>query len=236
MNHHILSTPFEWAIDTLLRPVLILVCGMLLFNLPLLIYKTKLLFKGLLYLLFCNDKTWTPPQDPASVFGPLLSSGAKLERKTVYFVRHGESTWNETFNKGNHRSIFAFVIGFFPGLVKALLYELYLVLSGKLDSWFYDAPLSYLGRQQVDDLAAFLEQTPVDETERKHLSVLRADPGAPSSKLLCSNLRRAVSTVAAGFRDRLSRRYVTRNCFINRYVQRIISFVLVLNPNSCLRI
>ena len=208
MNSHILSLPFEWAIDTLLRPVLILVCGMLLFNLPLLIYKTKLLLKSILYLLFCNDKTWTKPQDPGSIFGPLLSSGAKVDRKTIYFVRHGESTWNDTFNKGNHRSVFAFVVGFFPGLTKAVLYELYLVLSGKLDSWFYDAPLSCLGLHQVDDLARFLKQTPTDEIEGRHLSVLRADPGAPPSKILCSNLRRAVSTVAAGFRDRLSRRYV----------------------------
>jgi hypothetical protein len=118
----------------------------------------------------------------------------------------GESTWNDVFNKGNHRSVFVFVIGFFPGLAKALLYELYLVLSGKLDSFFFDSPLSYLGLQQVDELAVFLKQNKTNTIDKGHLSVLRADPGAPPSKLLCSSLRRAASTVAAGFRDRLSRR------------------------------
>jgi hypothetical protein len=91
-------------------------------------------------------------------------------------------------------------------LIKALLYELYLVLSGKLDSWFYDSPISYLGLGQVDELAKFLKETPVDQAEAQHLAVLRADPGAPPSKIVCSSLRRAVSTIAAGFRGRLARR------------------------------
>lgn len=73
-----------------------------------------------------------------------------------------------------------------------------------LDSWFYDAPLSYLGLSQVEELATFLENSSGPEEE--FLKILRADPGAPSSKMICSNLRRAVSTLAGGFRDRLSRR------------------------------
>ncbi len=86
-----------------------------------------------MYLLLCNDKSWKKPQDPNIVFGPLLKSPEKVERKTVYFVRHGESTWNDTFNNGSHRSAVVFAVGFIPGLIKALLYELYLILSGKLD-------------------------------------------------------------------------------------------------------
>ena len=38
------------------------------------------------------------------------------------------------------------------------------------------------------------------------LSILRGEPGSPSSKIICSNLRRAISTLAAGFRERLARR------------------------------
>jgi hypothetical protein len=75
-----------------------------------------------------------------------------------------------------------------------------------LQSWFYDAPLSHLGLTQVEELANFLSSTPVDGPEAEHLKVLRADPGAPSSKILCSSLRRATSTVVGGFRDRLARR------------------------------
>ena len=72
-------------------------------------------------------------------------------------------------------------------------------------SWFYDAPLSYLGLGQVEELALFLKKTPLT-TEKDLVAVLRSDPGAPPSRILCSNLRRAISTMAAGFRDRLARR------------------------------
>lgn len=98
--------------------------------------------RGLVYLVMCNDKSWKKTEDPNIVIGPLLKSGEKLERKTVYFVRHGESTWNDTFNKGSHRSAIVFAIGFVPGLVKAVLYELYLILSGKLDRSVNDTSIS----------------------------------------------------------------------------------------------
>jgi hypothetical protein len=125
----------QWLIDNWLRPVLILCCAMLLFNLPTLIYKIWLTIEAILYLLFCNDKSWKKPQDPASIFNPVITSGGDVEKKTIYFVRHGESTWNDTFNKGSHRSALVFVIGFIPGMIKAILYELYLVLSGKMDRY-----------------------------------------------------------------------------------------------------
>lgn len=154
----------------------------------------------------CWDKSWKKPQDPGAIFGPHLIQGLPVERKTVYFVRHGESTWNDTFNKGSHRSALVFVIGFIPGLIKSVLYEIYLLLSGKLDSWFYDSPLSQFGISQADELASFLKDKPLDGPEGEHIKILRADPGSPESKIISSNLRRAVSTMVAAFRDRLSRR------------------------------
>ena len=60
-----------------------------------------------------------------------------------------------------------------------------------------------MGLHQVEDLAHFIETDTADETI---LAILRADPGAPSSKFVSSNLRRAISTLAGGFRDRLQRR------------------------------
>ena len=128
-----ISEAYEWFVENYQRPLLILTVGMLLFHFPTLLYKLKLTFQGILYLLFCNDKSWKKPQDPASIFAPVLSSGGAVGRKTVYFVRHGESTWNDTFNKGKHRSALVFAIGFIPGLIKACLYELYLILTGKMD-------------------------------------------------------------------------------------------------------
>ena len=118
-----------------LRPALILICCMLLFNLPVFLYKSSLCLSAFTYLIFCNDKSWKKPMDPGSVFGSILSEGKPVERKTIYFIRHGESTWNDTFNKGKHRSALVFALGFIPGLIKAVSYELYLVLSGKLDRY-----------------------------------------------------------------------------------------------------
>ena len=63
-----------------------------------------------------------------------------IEKKTIIFVRHGESTWNDTFNKGDRKTL-AFVQGFVPGLVKALVMEWYFWVTGQEnESWFYDAP------------------------------------------------------------------------------------------------
>ncbi|GAX21353.1 hypothetical protein FisN_6Lh081 [Fistulifera solaris] len=197
----------DWAQEDLLRPVLILLCAMLLFNLPTLLYKARLFIRAILYFIGCWDKSWSKPQDPGSIFGPHLSQGLPVERRTIYFVRHGESTWNDTFNKGKHRSTVVFILGFIPGLIKALLHELYLLLSGKLDSWFYDAPLSPLGLSQVDELRSFLLDTKnLTGTDAEHLKILRADPGAPRSTILCSNLRRSISTLVGGFSERLTRR------------------------------
>ncbi|CAB9503989.1 expressed unknown protein [Seminavis robusta] len=191
------------------RPALVLICAMLVFNLPIVIYKIGLLKSTILYLLFCNDKKWKRTSDPGAVFGPHISAGKPIERKKIYFVRHGESTWNDTFNKGNHRSTAVFILGFLPGVVKAVLFEIYLVLSGKMDSWFYDSPLSQVGLKQVEELAVFMERDP-PETDEEIIKILRADPGAKPSKFVCSNLRRAISTLAGGFRERLGRRKVDK--------------------------
>ena len=42
--------------------------------------------------------------------------------------------------------------------------------------------------------------------EADHVKIIRADPRAPKSKIVCSNLRRAASTLAGGLSDRFSRR------------------------------
>lgn len=118
------------------RPIIILLCGMLLFNLPIFLYKVRLFINSILYICFCYDKSYAKPlTDPSTYF---INTDSKInnnsvQRKTIYFVRHGESTWNDTFNKGKHRSVMVFILGFIPNLIKAILYELYLLLSGKMD-------------------------------------------------------------------------------------------------------
>lgn len=72
--------------------------------------------------------------------------------------------------------------------------------------------MSHLGLKQVEELATFLNDSPLDGPEGLHIQILRADPRqpAPQSKLLSSNLRRAASTLAGGFRDRLARRPIDK--------------------------
>ena len=63
------------------------------------IYKLKLFCLTFLYLLCCNDKKWkAPKEDPASYFpaDASVASASKIQKKTIVFVRHGESTWNDT--------------------------------------------------------------------------------------------------------------------------------------------
>jgi hypothetical protein len=64
---------------------------------------------------------------------------------------------------------------------------------------------------QVQELASFVNNRTGQKVEdtlglQQHLSILRCDPDAPRSKLVASNLRRAVSTIVGGFSDRLLRR------------------------------
>jgi len=198
-------------IDTFVRAAVLFVLGSILYNLPVFLQRIKLTILGVAYFVFCNDKSWKKPQDPGAIFQPILSNPsnkANVEKKTIIFVRHGESTWNDTFNKGHHRSALVFAIGFIPGLIKAFTYETYLILSGRVDSWFYDSPISHLGLDQVDKLAKFLSadnSAKLTKEEAEFVSILRGDPGAPSSTILCSSLRRALSTVACSFRERLAR-------------------------------
>lgn len=127
-------------------------------------------------------------------------------KKTIIFVRHGESTWNDTLNKGHHRSAMNFAVWFIPNLVKALLYEFYMLVLGIYDSWFYDSPLSQLGINQVESLHHFLlKGTGLTTREKELIAIMRGDPDTPSSKLLSSSLRRALSTVAICFQERMKR-------------------------------
>lgn len=198
-------------LDMYSRPLLLAVLCFLIFNVSTVLYKARLTILGIAYFCFCHDKSWSKQPDPQLSFAPIIAANeveTKVEKKTIIFVRHGESTWNDTFNKGSHRSALVFAIGFIPGIIKSLLYEFYLLISGKIDSWFYDSPLSHLGLSQVQSLADFLNRDPTNdkslsEAERRILQILRKDPNAPPSKLVSSNLRRALSTIAAAFQQRL---------------------------------
>ena len=168
------------------------------------------------YLILSKDKKWKKPaEDPASFF-PKDDDGelVVLRKKTVVFFRHGESTWNDTFNKGDRKST-AFLIGFIPGLIRSLVTEWYFLVRGKSDdSWFFDAPLSEKGISQAQGVAKFLRDTDPKYATPKEAKFLRLIKGEESSEktetgkcvLVSSNLRRAISTCAISLKDRLDRK------------------------------
>lgn len=206
-----------WVVASLVKPVLLMTCVCLLVKPAAAWRKCQLFLSTVQYLVLCNDKTWkTPAADPASFFDIKKDddSNSKITRKTVIFLRHGESTWNDTFNKGD-RSAVNFVLNFLPNLLSAAIAEYYFWVSGQAnESWFYDSPLSDKGKRQAEGVKKFLQQDPAFLTPREAtlVKILRGgdvagDSPTCSSLLLSSNLRRAIATMAIGFQDRFDAAY-----------------------------
>jgi hypothetical protein len=219
-----------WILASLIRPLLVLTLVCALSNPGAAYRKLQLLVISLQFLILCNDKKWKEAEDPANFFKK--KEDAKITRKTVIFVRHGESSWNDTFNKGD-RGKFKFILYFIPNMIYAIVVEWYFFVSGKAnESWFYDSPLSEKGKRQAQSVQEFLKTDPAFLTPKEMhlLKILKGgddngdenskgvdnndtedDPAPPenqpsscsSSQLVSSNLRRAIATMAIGFEDRL---------------------------------
>jgi len=216
-------------LQTLRRPFLIVCAICILSNPSAALRKLRLVYISLLYLAFCKDKKWKVPKekDPASFFPKELGgsgSGAndkQYREKTILIIRHGESTWNDTFNAGDRNKLL-FVLLFLPNLVYAIVAELYFFISGKdSESWFYDSALSAKGVSQAEGMRQFLKKekmklgsgssggsgTNREEHAIKLLLALGDEGGASSSvssHVVSSNLRRAISTAAITLADRFA--------------------------------
>ena len=59
-------------------------------------YSMNLYSKVFVYMFCSKDTKWKSVEDPAGA-----GDGPGCEDRTVIFIRHGESTWNETFNPVN---------------------------------------------------------------------------------------------------------------------------------------
>lgn len=215
-----------WLIHSLRRP-LILVSALCILSNPLAaIRKLKLFYLTFMYLAFCKDKKWKLPNDvdPAAFFpiglggsssslSSTSSNGVKYKDKTVILIRHGESTWNDTFNAGDRKKAI-FILFFIPNLLYALAIEAYFFISGKDDeSWFFDSALSAKGVGQGEGLRKFLKKEKMrlgsggnNAREEHAVKLLLAldEENDPSSHVVSSNLRRAISTAAIGLADRFS--------------------------------
>lgn len=151
-----------------------------------------------IYGVYNKDKKWKPLPDIATAIRP---ERAHVSSRQIIFVRHGESNWNETFNKSKNPFFFI------PRLIKAALFEMNLMVSGLQDSWFLDSPLSELGFRQAKELRDFIAKgtRPGASTAHGEFAATMLGTSDKRSKVVCSNLRRAISTCVAAMWDRLER-------------------------------
>jgi broad specificity phosphatase PhoE len=204
-----------WLLAMVARPFFV-ACLLLAISSPAAFFKKlTMTVTAIHYLALCNDKKWKKPSvDPESLFRDISTDAdadaaavttTPCDRKTIVLVRHGESTWNDTFNKGD-RSTASFLINFVPGVIKSIAMEWYFFVTGKAqESWFYDSPLSEKGLGQARGLFRFLAE-PMDYKTPKEQELIKIMIGEAPSQLLSSNLRRAISTMAVGFQARLQKK------------------------------
>jgi hypothetical protein len=153
--------------------------------------KVLLFVDGLIQMVASKDSQWRQPPDWTA------SNIPKMGSKRIVFIRHGESVWNEVFNRG-------FNLEFPIRLVRALIREISMMSTPY--SILFDTPLNAEGQQQAKDLAQFLEAGvgSSDAAVADIISCLRGDT-PEGSLIVSSNLRRALSTAAIGLWRRLDK-------------------------------
>lgn len=216
-----------WIVTSITRPLLLATFFCVALKPRATKKKITLMINTVRFLLLSKDKKWEKlNENPASFFS-VDDDEIVVARKTVIFLRHGESTWNETFNKGD-RKMFSFLIGFVPGVLLSLATEWYFLILGQSnESWFFDSPLSSKGISQAEGVAKFLRDTDpkyATPKEAKLITLIKAvkETNTTSSTdtttdvdkrgstsissrcvLVSSNLRRAISTCAIANKSRL---------------------------------
>jgi broad specificity phosphatase PhoE len=203
-----------WIISSLSRPLFVATVVCLLTNPTAAKTKIKLIITTFQFLFLCNDKKWKKPKDdPASFFNDDDDAAddaddKDVESKTIIFLRHGESTWNDTFNKGD-RSTGQFLKGFVPNLFQSFATEWYFLISGKCqESWFFDSPLSHKGISQAHGVQTYLRNKDAAYSTPKEAHLIKVLKGDSEEKcqLMSSNLRRAISTISIALQDRLDKK------------------------------
>ena len=126
---------------------------------------------------------------------------------------------------------------------RSFVVEWYFMVTGQdRESWFYDSPLSDKGKGQAEGVRQFLRNDITYSTpkEARLIRLMLGDPvddkkgnqSGSSSQLISSNLRRAISTLAIGMRDRLDRRLEGDSILILSQLQEIRSVSSPLFPLS----
>jgi len=155
-------------------------------------HKMWLWCRGIIFLIFSRESRGISKAPDAGK----LSLNKK--KKTIIFIRHGESDWNEIFNDSK--------IKLLPRLIKGFFREAMMFMTK--DSVFLDSPLSVKGVKQAENLQTFLKTykpNPGSDPEvTKMVSMLNGDKGyKKDSVLVSSNLRRAINTGCVAMWPRL---------------------------------
>ena len=152
------------------------------------------IFLWLRGLLFCV--TWREKSGFNKALDALIFSKSTKNTiiKQIIFIRHGESDWNEIFNKEK--------LLLLPRLFFGILRECTKCFNSQ-DSVFLDAPLSEEGCDQADGLRNFLFK---DGNPSNNVSVKVIREGTPKDSILAaSNLRRGIHTGLIGLYPRLEK-------------------------------
>lgn len=168
--------------------------------------KFILYLEGINFMLFSRD---SKNLNKVLINSDDISKSKEIISKTIIFIRHGESDWNEVFNKGLNLMIFI-------RLFKAMYRELLLYPTD--DSIFLDSPLNHDGFNQALELRKYIKDTATNLTSDQQndkisnlFAVLRGDNNinitnnrpVSSSIIVTSNLRRAISTCTTALFDRI---------------------------------
>lgn len=151
--------------------------------------KIQLFLSGIVFMVISKDSKGLGPKynpDPDSIASkPTVS-------KRIVFIRHGESDWNDIFNKGFGPSMFV-------RLIKGIIREASLMCT--MDSVFFDSPLNTEGIEQAKELSRFLES----EAAKGCLVPQIITGVKDDSVIVSSNLRRALSTTTICLWPRIHR-------------------------------
>lgn len=162
----------------------------------LILRKLSIYLDAVIFMILSKDNKGV---GPANNPDPDLAKDKPSKTKTIIFLRHGESDWNNVFNKGIN-----------PGMItrafSAMRREATLFPS--LGSVFIDSPLNEEGIQQAVELSHFLQKNESaagqPEAVARLLKIIRGDSDE-KSVIVSSTLRRAVATTTLGLWPRINK-------------------------------
>jgi hypothetical protein len=166
------------------------------------ITKVILYLEGILFMITSKDTNKLSTKynpDPDLL---LKHEDAVITTKTIIFMRHGESDWNDIFNKGFGPSMIGRLIGGFLRETKLMI---------TMDSVFLDSGLNEDGFTQAKELSKYFEQRHEshDPTESETLhnlyDIINGKSLTSTSVIVSSNLRRAIATTTVILWPRLQR-------------------------------